>query len=392
MKCVRNGETDLSKQNYMNKPRQLTLSSSSKTVCVKFYEEQLTIAEDDFIQRIENTNTDYIVIAIKHNKCKKDHWHMIIKKRDRNAQMYCNSILKKFGIFFRPELDDVLLGNRALETAGNVSRYVTYILHKTDEAQKLQKVPYEKSDLITNISNDEVQVILDGYTSKAKKLTVEECQESARRAGEKLEDFEDFLTKLNYKGMSVSLENKLRRCHEVEVKKRMSKGEYVNRLAITIVSDNYYKTIWALAKTFEDKKTVFAKSYDMKDGDKLHVDTEVLIVESTRFSRLEYQSRKMVYIDKIGPWIGEYYICLDIQRLNSPIFDGEGSLVCKVISDQLSIVERCSKQFQENRTNEEWNELRLKYSWFKERFENALAEYDDYKEQKISTGGFEGWD
>lgn len=132
----------------------------------------------NFWDKIHNLPTDeYYVAAIYHNRdwkkskddlyeisAKKGHWHLIIWPKDPKKRPRISTLLNMFGITFDGKLDYDLWDHRGAEIIGDKPSYFMYLLHRTERAEKEGKTPYTLSEVATNLSADQCQNLMDGYT------------------------------------------------------------------------------------------------------------------------------------------------------------------------------------------------------------------------------------
>lgn len=249
----------------------LTLESNVKTLAIKIYDEQLPNGWDNTKELIQNLNpSKYQAIAIKHDKdyskddffkpsSEKAHYHIIVRVMDgvnitKNG-LHVRQILKDLGIVFREE-DKIMAENHGLETVGNFSHYATYLTHETEKAIADGKQIYNTSELVSNLTQDEIQQIRDGYTrlsSSEKKVSIDDMIELDKQAKEKgynLEDFDDWYDSLPLVIRANCKMKQVKETYMRGVAKRVSEDDSVTRLCIFIKGGanlgKTYNTIRAL--------------------------------------------------------------------------------------------------------------------------------------------------
>lgn len=183
----------------------LGIMSQVNTLALKFYDEQLPginsaydakgfLVQHDpnaipaFINAIRATNPkDFQVLAIRHDRDEvtdgiwavskvKPHWHVIVRLVNPKARMRVKQILAGLGIVYRPGLDDELWKEHGVETIGNFAGYAVYLTHETAEAIRDAKERYDISEIVSNLTPEEIQQVRDGYirVSEKRKLTQED--------------------------------------------------------------------------------------------------------------------------------------------------------------------------------------------------------------------------
>lgn len=90
----------------------------------------------------------------------KPHYHIIIRLTKRSK---LSTIMYRLGIHFRPHIDDLLFANHGVEATYDFNEYVLYLMHETKKARLDGKPPYSWTKFISNLSQDEIQQLIDGY-------------------------------------------------------------------------------------------------------------------------------------------------------------------------------------------------------------------------------------
>lgn len=145
-------------------------------------------ATPNFIDAIKTTNPkDFQVLAIRHDRDEvtdgiwavakvKPHWHVIVRLVDQSKRIRVRQILAGFGVVYRPGLDDELWKEHGVETIGNFAGYAVYLTHETAEAIRDAKEKYDISEIVSNLTPEEIQQVREGYirVSEKRKLTQED--------------------------------------------------------------------------------------------------------------------------------------------------------------------------------------------------------------------------
>lgn len=158
------------------KGRVVSNESKVRTLALKFYAEQLAFGFDFFKKRLMEFDTkQYQIMGIIHNKdevtdgiwaiaTEKPHIHVIFRCVDRKKSIRVKQILGALGVKFRRGLDDELWLNRGVETVGNFAAYANYLTHETQEAIDDNKHIYDVSEIFSNLDEDGVKQVREGYT------------------------------------------------------------------------------------------------------------------------------------------------------------------------------------------------------------------------------------
>lgn len=373
------------------KPKTLQLSQTTKTLSATFFEEQLPDEESALYNSIKSISpTDLIIIAIKHigTGQKKDHYHVIMKKADRNGSFTVKSALNKIHIRFRPVEDAILLANHGIESTGDFSACLSYILHQSYSAKRQHKKPYRISDLISNISEDEIQRILDGYAPASSKLSTDDLLDAARDAGYKLSDFEKMLDEMNVKGLTQSMETKMRNAYFAGAEKVVREGRNINRLCIFIgynsIEDNPDIIKYAVKEALAEKNTIYIQAGANETINITPFTDAIIYYYPNRFLS-EYYFNKFItqkaelirgsqmfdLIDKKAVWAGDYIIFIGPNE-DSPFYDH--CFTCTLKDDKLY----CSQPPVNVNEFKNAGEVRKKYDYFKNRFNKALSQYSSH--------------
>lgn len=308
----------------VNKIKALSEKSVAATMAIKCYDEQIVSGTDGIIDSIKAISKDeFQAIAIEHNKSgDKKHWHILVRAVSRQKKFQVASMMKRLGVHFREGLDDDLWQHHGVETVGDFSAYATYLLHNTIEAQRAQKAPYEMTDIVTNLSKEELQQVLAGYSITKKPLRQGElnmCMDQAREAGYNLKNFYEFLDSLQITGLKDTEEKQLRNSYLAGVRRLKMENAVIDRVCILIAFDGTAemksRLLNATQKALVDKQTI----YMTRDMDYIVEPSADAIVTTWDNSKLvdnkflwsdgiyESTSRKS---DVTGIWAGKYFITI----------------------------------------------------------------------------------
>ena len=364
----------------------LKKNSSCATMAVKCYEEQFVKnGEQGLINCIKSISSDDIqIVAIKHDKSKKTHWHIVMKKTNRDSKMRVVSTLKKVNIVFREGIDDKLWESRGVETAGDFSAYVTYLLHQTSTATAGGKQPYDKADFITNLSPVEVDAILAGYTVRRLKIKADDYLDVARNAGYNLEDINQFIASLNIKNMSVSFENQIQKAYQSGAKKRASEHSKISRLFIYIKTSNTMNNdtlLYIAERALADKRTRIIRGYE-----ELNVQpyTEAVVseVRDVPYKGFIYQGVKELTTDYVSclksknVWGGDIFVA--VCEPHRKLYREEMFFVCEVKGGKLICTKTPTVEMSDDAES-----LKKRYIEFRDAFTNALQVYKKDKKKQV---------
>lgn len=164
--------------------------------------------EEKFINNLKKINSDiYEIFAIKHYKefntdnafCpsrEKEHFHILVKQKNRKSLRSIKTVLNLLNIKFRPELDETLFKN-GVERVTDFNACCVYLIHETQAALKDgNKFLYDVEEVFTNTNLDVYKNYCSLYNKP--KLNNVEAADIARlafEAGSRLESFKDFISK-----------------------------------------------------------------------------------------------------------------------------------------------------------------------------------------------------
>lgn len=155
-------------ENFGQKKINININSSVSTLSIKIYDEQLPGGWEDCQKRIVGIDDSEIqVIAIKHDRdlkadgfwrssFEKAHYHIILRVLN-GGRKRVNSILDMLGVVYREGIDDSMIENHGLETVGRFRDFAVYLTHETEQAILEGKEKYELSELVSNMTIDEIK-------------------------------------------------------------------------------------------------------------------------------------------------------------------------------------------------------------------------------------------
>lgn len=379
----------------------LSKEQTTATMAVKCYIEQLS-SEEELIAAVRVIPPEEChVIALKHYKSKKPHWHVLVRGANRDKKFRVSSMLKRLTIQFRDGIDDALWKNRGVETTGYYSNYAVYLLHQTIDAQREGKAPYDAADFVSNLSADEIQQVLDGYSITKKTLKPAQLPiviENARKAGYNLQNVDEFISSLQILGLTSAKESEIRKAYLNGVQERMREHKRMYRLFINIYydgnkiyadSDEYYKQMkffYAAEKALEGKRISSTKGHARL---RLDPSIEAIVLDKRGWDECLFDD----YICEVGKphateksiWAGSTLVQIEkkqhssIKDLKSSIHDNR-FFCCIVQDNQLKCF--AAPVLPATFTNEEMIRLKEEFEKFRDRFNDALAEYDTMQEER----------
>lgn len=260
--------------------RPLKLTSSSRTLAAKFYDDQLPNGEDAFIDAVKNTSSnERQILAVKHTKSvQKEHWHLIERLTDDSNNIYVNTALHDLGIYYRKGKDDSLIKKHGLETVGWFENYAAYLLHITDEAKADNKPEYKAEDIVSNLPLEEVKKIIAGYAPKKQRMTRKDYVGKAKQAGENLLDFDLFINSFPMEDITINLRKAMLTEYKDSAERQLKKQSNINRLNVYICckSDDIgiFDKVMVIAKqALSEKKAVIYPG----EATNIRFDTEAII-------------------------------------------------------------------------------------------------------------------
>lgn len=356
----------------------LKRKGTSYSIAVKCYEEQLTAGEEGLITAIKAIPAnDVHIVAIKHDKSiGKAHWHIILRKHIKGQRMYVASTLRRLSIVFREGQDDKLWENHGVESVGHFNSYATYLLHQTDEAKKAGKEPYDKTDFITNLSSNDIDMILAGYSIRKKeKVDANSYNDLARDAGYNLRNYDEFVDSLGIINMPAAMENNIRNCYLSGVSKKAREHEYIRRFFVQIRLEDIKNAdayMYAAENALSDKKTIARR---IERDLSFAPDTEAMVSLLVRKEDDKQNALSVLADDYIGEfgtsrnkqiWAGDTFIVITDEVLERR----EKFFQCKVKKGVLN----CTSAPQ-NLSSDDAAMLTKIYKAFKSRFDDAYSQY-----------------
>lgn len=309
--------------------RTLTMRSSVKTLSMKFYDEQLPKGWETVKEIIKAFPKEYHVIAIRHDKdynqddiwgpsAEKPHYHIIWRTTCKTPS-HVSTILNQFGVKYRPGLDDTLWEKHGVETVGDFGAMATYLTHDTEQAMLDGKAHYELSELVSNLSLEEIKQARDGYirvSTSSNKVDMKEwvkLDEKAFQLGYELKDYQEWQMKLSFPVRSNSKVNALEKSYHNGVLKRVGENESLNRLCIFVQGPKNVGKTYASVEALKGLKILKIGGGGSGKFDKLSPSTNAIVVDDDKCPNLLNMSDNyMCQAYRRGSnnqyWCGQYFI------------------------------------------------------------------------------------
>lgn len=231
----------------------LAIDAKVYSLAVKVYDEQLLYGWSYVCTTILATDKkDFQVLVIRHYRdiyaednspwksaIEKPHYHLIIRCTDRKKRIRVRTILKQLGIYYRPVLDDILWKYHGVETVGNFEGYATYLTHETEEAIRDGKELYDLSEMVSNLTVEEIKEVREGYlrVGQNEKMTTSkwvELDEIAYKLGKEFGDYDAWYGALPFVTRSGAKMRTVKESYERGVKDAVDEDPYVLRSCIFI--------------------------------------------------------------------------------------------------------------------------------------------------------------
>ena len=322
-----------------NAPRPLAIGSRVYSIAIKCYAEQLTCGIDALKQRIQQLDQSNLpklqVLAIVHDRdiktdgiwaCaqEKPHLHIIARCVDRKSRFYVSQFMNYLGIYFRPGLDDQLWRARGVETAGNFAGYANYLTHETTAAMNEGKELYDVTEIISNLTLDEINRVREGYIHVAatKRLTDDDFTQLDKEAfdlGYQLKDFDDWYNKQPFNVRNNSRMRTVKESYSRGIDQKISEHNELNRICVFIRGEANTGKTYAAREALKGKKILTVGGGGTGKFDNLKVSHDAIIIDDDVCPNLLNMS--------------DNYICRAYRRgKNNPAWCGEYLIVTSNLS------------------------------------------------------------
>lgn len=303
------------------------------SVAIKCYLEQLVNGFDHTagqVKKLEVDKSKIEVLMIIHNRdlvtdgpwdvsTEKPHIHLIMRLKERNARFTLSQMMKYFGIEFRPGVDDSLWVNHGVEPVVNFAGYAMYLTHETPQAIRDGKALYEISEIVSNLTEEEIKQVREGYnrlTLGKHRVTAEELVEmdgQAYNLGLELGDFEGWYGSQGFNVRSNAKMKTIRESYMRGVDTRVRERAPVNRLCIYIEGAPNTGKTYAATKALAGRRVLTVGGGGTGKFDNLRADTEAIVVDDDVCPNLLNMTDNYVCRayrrNKDNPvWAGKYFI------------------------------------------------------------------------------------
>lgn len=301
-----------------------------RTLSIKCYDEQLVGTWEEASERIRNIDSQmYQVIAIRHDRdydhndiweasVEKPHYHIIMRITGRNA-ISISAWLHMVGVEYRKELDDALWDNRGVEGTRNFASAAMYLTHETDQAIRDGKTRYEMTELVSNLTLEEIKKVREGYirvANASRKVDMQEMSEldhMAYKAGYDLQDYNDWYKALPFEIRRNAAMKTVEKSFYLGVQDRAKERQDLNRLCVFIQGAPNTGKTYAAGEALKGMKVLRVGGGGTGKFDNLSPSTEaILIDDDTAPNLLNMTDNYMcqTYRRSSGNpyWCGKYYI------------------------------------------------------------------------------------
>ena len=309
----------------------LQAEAKVNTLAIKCYEEQLPFGEAYLINAIRTADPkEEYVIAIRQSRdlvtegiwataTVKPHWHFIAKLVDSKGRRRVTDWMKKFGIKFRPGIDDQLWEDHGVESIGTFAGYALYLTHETADAIRDGKEKYEMDELVSNLTIEQIEDIRAGYirvTANKKKLTPEELaalDQEAYDLGCKMGNFDAWYGSQPFIVRSSAKIKTIRESYHRGVEARIAENPQVNRLCVFIKGDPDSGKTYGAIDALAGKRVLSVKGGGTGKFDNLRPDHDAIVIDDTVCPNLLNMSDNYIchaYRRQSNnpAWAGDYFI------------------------------------------------------------------------------------
>lgn len=281
-----------------------------------------------FIKRVKAIDPkQFCVVSIKHDKdevrdkndlfevsIKKPHWHIYVwtpsdsvfydaGRSFRVHTMICGDKRKGhenpyLGINYDPQRDVSIWDNRGAERIHNIPASVAYCLHISSSAIKAGKHVYDKSEIVTNLSNSEINTILNLYKGIGnsnnhfiRKPNADDWQTWGNIAYERglhLENFEDWaVDHFMVHQMASANFRVVRKFYDRGLVQGLAKAPQLNRCNIFILGAGNLGKSYNSQQALLDIgiKNIVEPTSGTGKYDGVNADTEALLFNDTRMTQ-----------------------------------------------------------------------------------------------------------
>lgn len=323
------------------KRKHKTLAYAAKVYAfaIKCYDEQMPGGWEQVKQLIRQINKSRLhVMAICHYKdlvtdgiwttaYTKRHYHIIIRCVNRKDRIHVYTVLKMLNIVFRPGVDDDLWLGHGVETIGDYTGYAMYLTHETKDAISDGKEKYDVTEIISNLTVEEVEQVRSGYTrlvDGAKRITTPELEaldRDAKQMGYELKNFEEWYDSQPFIVRANAKMRTIRESYERGVSLRINENAQLCRLCIYIHGMPNTGKTYAAEQALAGHRFLSIGGGGSGKFDELRVDHEGIIIDDDVCPNLLNMSDNKICRaykrNKNNPaWAGKYLIVTSNLRFD----------------------------------------------------------------------------
>ena len=297
---------------------------------IKCYDEQLPLGWEETCERIRAIDKKYHILAIKHDKdlitdgiwevaTEKSHYHIIIRCSTSKDRVHVCTILKMLGIEFRKGFDDALWANHGVESVGEFCGYAMYLTHETKDAIADGKEKYEITEIISNLTLEEIKQVREGYNrliDKSKRVLTEDLEildKQAFQMGYEMKNFDAWYSSQPFIIRSNSKMRTIRESYEMGVNMRIQENSQMCRLCVFIAGAPNTGKTYAAEQALRGKRILSIGGGGSGKLDELRADHEAIIIDDDICPNLLNMSDNKIcraYRRNRNnpPWAGQYFI------------------------------------------------------------------------------------
>jgi len=331
MSCQQEVDAGKTGKRVKKKGKFVPYKSKLYSVAIKCYEEQLPYGFEYTATQVQGLNPeDFQALMIRHDRdlvsdgiwqvsTEKWHIHLIIRTSDKKKRFRLNKMMERLGIVYRPGKDDLLWENHGVETVGNFSGYATYLTHETPDAIRDGKQLYDISEIISNLTLNEIKQVRDGYyraTVGPHIVTAEELAEMDAQAyslGYGLGDFDSWYGSQPFHVRASAKMRTIRESYFRGVEVRVRERTAVNRLCVYIQGEPNTGKTYAATKALAGKQVLTIGGGGTGKFDYLRPDHDAIVIDDDIAPNLlnmtdNYICRAYRRNNNNPVWAGEYFI------------------------------------------------------------------------------------
>lgn len=315
------------------------------------------------------------------------------------------TILNKLLIYFRPGLDDILLINHAIESIGDFQAYSVYLTHETPDAIQDNKEPYDISEIFSNLDEDEIKCVRDGYLqiSNAKeKPTMSKLAQLDAEAfalGYELKNFRKWYSALPFNIRSNTKMKTIEESYQRGVDMRIDENPEIVRLCIYIMGEPNTGKTYASKKALSGKEILSICGGGTGKFDRLRADHDAIIVDDDICPNLlnmtdNYICRAYKRNKDNPAWAGKYFIVTSnlpfnvwLRKCGIKVYDSGNMTskhynamlsrfyICVLTPSSLGINQLACVNVSTRGSKADQEERKQMFEDFREKFNNIMSTY-----------------